>query len=146
MPDSEERAAKSTGENQILSLSFVGALASIARQRFEETSNESGGKVRGGIYPIVMDAAFGSLDRSYQRDVAIGLPQLAEQVVVIVSKSQGEGVLEHLSSRIGRSYVICYTTPKVDVDPEHLVLGNEPIPYIQPSLDKSEFAEILEIL
>ena len=144
-PDSREPVAKSTGENQILSLSFVGALASIARARFEETSKESAGNVRGGIYPIVMDAAFGSLDLSYRRDVSIGLPQLAEQVVVIVSKSQGEGVLEHLAPRVGRSYVISYATPKQDAARETIMLANETYPYVHPSPDGSEYAELTEV-
>lgn len=144
-PDSREPVAKSTGENQILSLSFVGALASIARTRFEETSKENAGNVRGGIYPIVMDAAFGSLDLSYRRDVSIGLPQLAEQVVVIVSKSQGEGVLEHLAQRVGRSYVISYATPKQDASNETIMLANETYPYVYPSPDGSEFAELMEV-
>lgn len=144
-PDSREPVAKSTGENQILSLSFVGALASIARARFEETSKESAGNVRGGIYPIVMDAAFGSLDLSYRRDVSLGLPQLAEQVVVIVSKSQGEGVLEHLTPRIGRSYVISYATPKQDAARETIMLANETYPYVHPSPDGSEYAELTEV-
>lgn len=142
---STEPAAKSRGENQILSLSFVGALASIARARFEETSKEASSGVRGGIYPIVMDAAFGTLDVSYRRDISLGLPALAEQVVVIISKAHGEGVLEHLSARIGRSYVINYTTSKADAKTEEIVLSGETFPYIQPSADGSEFAELIEV-
>jgi len=144
-PDSRESAAKSAGENQILSLSFVGALASVARARFEETAKESAGNVRGGIYPIVMDAAFGKLDANYQRDVSVALPQLAEQVVVIVSKAQGEGVLEHLTERVGRSYVISYATPKQDAARETITLANENYPYIHPSPDGSEYAELTEV-
>jgi len=144
-PDSRESAAKSAGENQILSLSFVGALASVARARFEETAKESAGNVRGGIYPIVMDAAFGKLDANYQRDVSVALPQLAEQVVVIVHKAQGEGVLEHLTERVGRSYVISYATPKQDAARETITLANENYPYIHPSPDGSEYAELTEV-
>ena len=144
---SDEPAAKSTGENQILSLSFVGALASIARARFEETSKEGVGNVRGGIYPVVMDSLFGTLDINYQREVAIALPQLAEQVVVIVSKAQGqsEGVYEHLAPRVGRSYVISYATPKPGVVVETIMLANQTYPYVRPSPDGSEYAELTEV-
>lgn len=137
-------AAKSAGENQILSLSFVGALASIARARFEETSKGSGGNVRGGIYPIVADAIFGKLDRNYQRDVALELPALAEQIILINSSAQGAAVLEHVKSRIGRSYVITYATPKDDVAEDFIMLNNESYPYIVPSSDGSEYAELTE--
>jgi len=138
-------AAKSAGENQILSLAFVGALASIARARFEETSKGQSGNLRGGIYPIVADAIFGKLDRGYQRDVALELPELAEQVILINSSAQGEAVLEHVESRIGRSYVITYATPKEDADDESITLNNATYPYIVPSPDGSEYAQLTEV-
>ncbi len=44
-----------------------------------------------GTYPIVMDAAFGSLDQDYQEAVSRALAKMAPQLVVLVSKSQGLG-------------------------------------------------------
>ena len=38
----DEAVAKGTGENQILSLSFVGALADLARQRLSEAKEGEG--------------------------------------------------------------------------------------------------------
>lgn len=145
--DTNEPVAKSTGENQILSLSFVGALASIARARYEETKGARSAQteVRGGIFPIVMDAAFGSLDLNYRREVALGLPDLAEQVVVIVSKSGGEGAYEHLNDRVGRSFVIQYTTPKTGTKPENITVDGTELPYVQLSDDGAEYASIEEV-
>lgn len=142
-----EPVAKSTGENQILSLSFVGALASIARSRFEETKGavSAQGEARGGIFPIVMDAAFGSLDMNYRREVALGLPSLAEQVVVIVSKAGGEGAFEHFRDRVGKSYVIQYVTPKTDAEEEGIEIDGAEYEYVKPSKDGAEFAMIGEI-
>lgn len=145
--NTHEPVAKSTGENQILSLSFVGALASIARARYEETNAAPAAQteVRGGIFPIVMDAAFGSLDLNYRREVALGLPDLAEQVVVIVSKSGGEGTYEHLKARVGRSFVIQYTTPKPDAEAETITIDGSEHPYVQSSDDGAEYASIEEV-
>ncbi|BDY29779.1 hypothetical protein hbim_03719 [Mycolicibacterium mageritense] len=145
--DTDEPVAKSTGENQILSLSFVGALASIARARYEETKGTRSPQteVRGGIFPIVMDAAFGSLDLNYRREVALGLPDLAEQVVIIVSKSGGEGAYEHLNERVGRSFVIQYTTPKMGTKPEKITVDGAELPYVQLSDDGAEYASIEEV-
>ena len=144
--ESGEPVAKSTGENQILSLSFVGALAAIARERYEETTEGSTSPVgaRGGIYPIVMDAAFGSLDEGYRRDVARGLPALAEQVVVMVSKSGGDGAVKHLSNKIGKSYVIRYVTPKPDAKSESIVINEHEYAYVEHSDDGSEYAILAE--
>jgi len=104
---------RSSGESQILSLSFVGAIADYARERSE---NHAGGDVlenfSGGIYPIVMDSPFGKLDTSYQRRIADVIPKLAPQVIVMVSKSQGLGaVQEVLSPRVGKQILIQHSTP-----------------------------------
>lgn len=82
---------KSTGENQILSLSFVAAVSELAREIRAERRAEGEPPADAGIYPIVMDAAFGSLDQNYQREVSRALAEMASQLVVLVSKSQGLG-------------------------------------------------------
>lgn len=136
--------AKSTGENQILSLSFVGALAAMARQGHEETS-ASLFTTSGGIFPIVMDAPFGTLDETPRREVARGLPQLAPQVVIFVSKAQGLGAAEEeLRPRVGRSWVIHYLTPKEDVTPESIELSIGSFAYIDLASNGVERAEIVE--
>jgi DNA sulfur modification protein DndD len=131
--------AKSTGENQILSLSFVGAVASLARDRAEEDAEASGGLVgyAGGIYPIVMDAAFASLDNNYRRDIARALPTLAPQVVVLVSRAQGEGPVEQqLRPHIGEEYVVTFNSSKADREPETIEVRGQEIPYVVPGQDE----------
>ncbi|MDA8310873.1 MAG: AAA family ATPase [Actinomycetota bacterium] len=136
--------AKSTGENQILSLSFVGALAALARHGHEETWG-SLFTTSGGIFPIVMDAPFGTLDETPRREVARGLPQLAPQVVIFVTKAQGLGAAEEeLRPRVGRSWVIYYLTPKGDVTPESIELSFGSVPYVDLATDGVERAEIVE--
>lgn len=142
--------AKSTGENQILSLSFVGALAALARKRYDESKRSRGlaavAGSAGGVFPIVMDAAFGTLDESYRREVARGLPELAPQVIVFVSKAQGLGAVEEeLRHRVGRTHIIHYWTTKDDVEPEHIELAGEKCPYIDCADDRIERAELITI-
>lgn len=145
--DSGEPVAKSTGENQILSLSFVGALAAIARARYEQTRASRSRSVgaRGGIYPIVMDAAFGSLDENYRKEVSTGLPGLAEQIVIMVSKSGGDGAVDHLQDSVGRSYVIQYRTTRDDVRAESISIDGVEHRYVDISDDGAEYAEIVEV-
>jgi DNA sulfur modification protein DndD len=143
--------AKSTGENQILSLSFVGALAAVARARAEESAAQGQGvasllSATGGIFPIVMDAAFGSLEESYRRDVARALPQLAPQIVVFVSKAQGLGAVEEeLRARVGRTYVVEYQTPKTDAQPDQIVLRGKSYPYVHVEPNGTEGATLVEV-
>lgn len=80
---------KSRGERQIASLTFIGSLVQIARERYEsDTGTEY---FSGGIYPIVMDSPFGALDDDHRRTVSHVIPRMAEQVVVLVTDSQWRG-------------------------------------------------------
>jgi DNA sulfur modification protein DndD len=147
----DEAVAKSTGENQILSLSFVGAIADLARERYRDlrAANAATSQLlsyQGGIYPIVMDSPFGTLDDNYRRQVADAIPRLAPQVVVFVSKSQGLGPVQNeLGPRTGRRYVIRYFTPKIDTVDEFIDLdGNEHL-YIETTQQPFEWAELREV-
>lgn len=134
---------KSTGENQILSLSFVAAVSELARgvaQRQEETPETDAGN-----YPIVMDAAFGSLDIGYQREVARALAKMAPQMVVLVSKSQGEGeVYEQLRPYTNHLGVIVAHTTSAAERSETIDLGGYTYPYIdtESSVDWAELTEV----
>lgn len=94
---------KSRGERQIASLTFIGSLVQIARERYE--SEEEPQFFSGGIYPIIMDSPFGALDDEHRRQVSDIIPKMAEQVVVMVTDSQWRGpVANELSDIAGREY------------------------------------------
>lgn len=95
---------KSGGENQLLSLVFIASLVKFAASR--ANSNDFILKP-GTIAPLVLDAPFGQLDTTYQESTATWIPQLAEQVVLLVSSSQGnEKVLNALNEFVGEEYLL----------------------------------------
>ena len=92
----------STGERQITSLAFIGALVSYAK---EKTQSDLITDFSGGDFPIVMDSAFGNLDPTHKANVAKGLPQLASQVIVIISDEQWKGTVEeNIAERVHSVY------------------------------------------
>jgi len=133
---------KSTGENQILSLSFVAAVSELAREIRAERRAEGEPAADAGIYPIVMDAAFGSLDRNYQRDVSQVLAQMAPQLIVLVSKSQGLGqVVSELKSYVSHlGVIVTHTTSTADAS-EDIELDGSAHPYIRTSAE-TDHAEL----
>jgi len=97
-------AAKSTGENQMLGLAFTGAIAAFAKER---RSEESDILLSGTEAPLVVDSPFGHLDPLYRKGVASFLPELASQVVLLVSTSQASvEVLDSLDQKIGMQYIL----------------------------------------
>lgn len=98
---------KSRGERQIASLTFIGSLVQIARERYESSSDSE--HFSGGIYPIVMDSPFGALDSDHRRQVSAVVPRMAEQVVVLVTDSQWRGpVANELGDRAGKQYRLAF--------------------------------------
>ena len=96
---------KSGGENQLMSLAFIAALVGYALRRSENDSDRL--FIPAAIAPLVLDSPFGQLDEKYRKDTAKFVPQMAPQVVLLVSSSQGnDAVHEALQGKIGREYVL----------------------------------------
>ena len=95
---------KSSGENQLLSLAFISSLIKFSADR---RSDESNLLKPGTMAPLMLDSPFGQLDPSYRRSTSEFLPKLAGQVILLLSKTQGDSeVLEVLGDYIDREYVL----------------------------------------
>jgi DNA sulfur modification protein DndD len=135
--------AASTGENQILSLSFIGA--TIDRVREWSQKNTLIG-LDSSTFPIVMDSPFGSLDEIYRRQVARSIPQLANQLVVLVTKTQWRGeVEEEMNPYIGQEYVLVYHSPKPDCEEDAIELHGKEYFLVKQSDSQFEYTEIIRI-
>lgn len=126
-------APKSTGENQVLSLAFIGALVDVCREQADRSGDSSLVGRMGGMYPILMDAAFGNLDDTYRQAIAQALPAMASQVVVLTTKAQASGVVSStLRPRTGAEYVIALQTSKDDASAESIMLDGKEWEYVVP--------------
>jgi DNA sulfur modification protein DndD len=95
---------KGSGENQLMSLAFIASLVDFSRKRARQSD---GVLIPGTIAPLVLDSPFGQLDARYRVDTARFLPTLADQVILLVSSSQGDReVLAALNPFIGAEYVL----------------------------------------
>lgn len=134
----------STGEKQVLSLAFVGALGAKARDTYEKAKNSATSIFRGGLYPLVIDSAFGNLEVEYRREVARWMPTLAPQVIIMVSESQWrQEVEQELLSRIGSEWVMRLETTKNRS--RSISLRNREYSYVMASDDGAERTTFVEV-
>ncbi|OKH24274.1 AAA family ATPase [Chroogloeocystis siderophila] len=139
----EAPVAASTGENQILSLSFIGSIINKVREWSERKMLMV---ADGSTFPIVMDSPFGSLDETYRRQIAKIIPQLANQLIVLVSNTQWRGEVEtEMTSRIGREYVLTYYSSKPDCEEDTIEITGQEYPLVRQSPNEFEYTEILEV-
>ncbi len=139
----ETSVAASTGENQILSLSFIGGVIDRVRDWIQENTLMGPDS---STFPMVMDSPFGSLDEIYRRQIAKTLPKLANQLVVLVTKTQWRGeVSQEMAEHIGREYVLTYNSPKPDCEEDAIELGGVRYPLVRQSPNEFEYTEIVEV-
>ncbi|WP_250121223.1 AAA family ATPase [Chroococcidiopsis sp. CCMEE 29] len=139
----EAPVAASTGENQILSLSFIASIIDRVREWSERKMLMVPDS---STFPIVMDSPFGSLDEIYRRQIAKTIPKLANQLVVLVTKTQWRGeVAAEMADRIGREYVLTYYSSKPDCEQDAIELGGTRYPLVKQSPNEFEYTEIIEV-
>ncbi|AFZ48029.1 SMC domain protein [Cyanobacterium stanieri PCC 7202] len=135
--------AASTGENQILSLSFIGAIIDMVKQWSQENSIV---KPSAHQFPIIMDSPFGSLDEIYRTQVAKAIPQLANQLVVLVTKTQWRIEVEReMNDYINHQYVLVYRSPKPECKEDYITLQGKQYPLVKKSNNQFEYTEIIEV-
>jgi DNA sulfur modification protein DndD len=101
---------KSTGESQVTSLSFIGSIVSLAKEQHAKERQF----FRGGVFPIIMDSPFGSLDPTYRELIARYIPELADQIILLVSGTQWKGEVEkECQARVGKHVSLIYHAPEV---------------------------------
>ncbi|WP_417455888.1 AAA family ATPase [Kordiimonas sp.] len=119
--------AKSEGENQLLGLAFIGALCKFAKLR----KNASGEHLLPGTEaPLVLDSPFGKLDQIYKVATAEFIPEMASQVILMVSSEQGSAnVMARLKDKIGAEFCLIRhnTGEQGDKESEHIDIGTKRI-------------------
>ncbi|MDJ0696620.1 AAA family ATPase [Mastigocoleus sp. MO_188.B34] len=139
----EMPVAASTGENQILSLSFISSIIDRVR---EWSAKKMLMLTDSSTFPIMMDSPFGSLDEVYRRHIAKIVPSLANQLIILVTKTQWRGEVEtEISPRIGKEYVLTYYSSKPDCEQDYIELGGDRYPLVRQSPNEFEYTEIIEV-
>lgn len=135
----------STGENQILCLSFISAII----DRVREWSEKKKMMMLPDSFnlPIVMDSPFGSLDSIYRRRIAQVIPTIANQLIVLASTTQSRGeVIGELQHRIGKEYAVTYYSTKEKCEEDSIELYGKVYPLIKRSPNGLEYTEITEVV
>lgn len=137
--------ALSTGERTVTSLVFIASLVALAKRRSEIPTILRG--LSGSAYPVAIDSPFGSLS-IFREGVARDIPQLAPQVLLLVSPEQYNGAVERAlneSGRVGKRYYLAYHGPTMPerANPD-LVVNGQRIQQYYPT-ERDEFTEIVEL-
>jgi DNA sulfur modification protein DndD len=90
----------SGGPKRVIDFAFTSAMLSF---------NSKGSEIleyTGMVIPLVIDSAFGETDEEYRKSLAKFLPELAPQVIVLVSGTQSYMFADQLKGKINKKYVL----------------------------------------
>lgn len=99
----------SPGLDAVKNFAFIAGIVDLARKRAQEKpEDDSSDSMNLGIepYPIVMDAPFSNADGTHVANISKVLPQVAEQVILIVMNKDWQFAEKDMSSRVGKRYQI----------------------------------------
>ena len=101
---------ESKGLEAVKNFSFIAGLVELARKKVRRVegnplSNEPD-IFKTEPYPIVMDAPFSNVDEIHINNIARILPEVAEQVILIIMKKDWAYAEKTMGSRVGAEYYI----------------------------------------
>jgi DNA sulfur modification protein DndD len=138
-----ENVAASSGENVILSLSFISSIIYKVREWSQQENSINSGN---STFPVVMDNPFSKLDTPYDKLVAKSVPRLADQLVLITNKAQWRTeVAQEMNNYIGKHYILTCFSSKQDCVEDSITLYDHSYPLVKRSPNDWEYTEILEI-
>lgn len=138
----------SGGETQVLAFCFVGSIIEIQRQHAKQQGLVPAG-VNATEYPIVMDSPYGQLSTSYRKTVSEYIPEVTDQVIVLVTDSQWEGATASiLQDKTGQSYVLKQHATSETLGQHHLAsisLRGRQYDFVSTSTTGYEWTKVVEV-
>ena len=88
-------------------IAFIAGIVDLARKKAKAKENTPGEiEYSSEPYPIVMDAPFSNADEKHIANISRVLPQVAEQVILVVMNKDWEFAQSDMSEKVGMIYQI----------------------------------------
>lgn len=102
--DFQDKADESEGLKTVTSFSFIAGIVSLAREKIYKEKLEDFDEFNSEPFPLVMDAPFSNADEYHVTNVSKILPEVAEQIVMIIMHKDWKHAERVLSNKIERLY------------------------------------------
>ena len=102
------RPDTSPGLDTVKNFAFIAGIVDLARKKAKSSSDFIDDSVEYSTepYPIVMDAPFSNADETHIARISKVLPQVAEQVILVVMNKDWEYAKTNMSDKVGTVYQI----------------------------------------
>ena len=98
----EIKSDESRGLETVKNFAFIAGLVDLAKEKIiGETSNQI---LSSEPYPLVMDAPFSNADEIHVSNISKILPQIAEQIIMVVMEKDWKFADVEMSEKVGKEY------------------------------------------
>lgn len=102
---SDVNTDESGGLETVKNFAFIAGLVDLARDRIAEKSQDEY-DLGTEAYPLVMDAPFSTADEKHVSNISRILPEIAEQVIMVVMEKDWTFAQIEMEERVGKKYII----------------------------------------
>jgi DNA sulfur modification protein DndD len=133
-------SGRSTGEGQVLSITFILGLIEETRRHIIEGVNEE----ENTVFPLVLDSPFGALGEIFGEGITRYMSTVADQTIILVSETQWRPEVENTLMPFNpKQYYLTYHNPGAS-RPLVKIYGGKDVE-LQLISDKHEWCEIREV-
>ena len=100
---SDVKTDESGGLETVKNFAFISGLVDLARERIAEKEKDEY-HLEPESYPLVMDAPFSKADEKHVSSISKILPEIAEQVIMVVMEKDWTFAKEEMDDRVGAKY------------------------------------------
>lgn len=93
---------QNTAQSYAIIFAFISGIIELAKE--PDAWDEEHRSISRESYPLVMDAPLSSFDKSRIGRICKELPEIAEQVIIIIKDTDGETAEQYLNDRIGEKW------------------------------------------
>lgn len=104
--DEEIRTDESRGLETVKNFAFICGLVDVARGKIHNNLGDTGMALSTEPFPLVMDAPFSNADEKHVSAISRVLPEIAEQVIMIVMEKDWGYAEKVMGERVGKKYTL----------------------------------------
>ncbi|MHA6260035.1 AAA family ATPase [Sporosarcina sp. CAU 1771] len=100
----EIRTDESQGLETVKNFSFIAGLVDLAKSKLTNTNDEV--NIDTEAYPLILDAPFSNADAKHVTNISKVLPEVAEQLILIVMSKDWDYAEKEMGLKVGKRYIL----------------------------------------
>lgn len=104
--DEDIKMDESRGLETVKNFAFIAGLVDLAREKIVSSTSENDIDISSEPYPLVMDAPFSNADEKHVSNISKILPDIAEQVIMVVMAKDWAYAEPVMGNKVGKMYIL----------------------------------------